>query len=103
MVLVRKAASVQPRDIVGNWLYGVAYRTALEAKKIAARRRHREKKRCAMPRPETTNEQWHDLKPVLDLELSKLPDKYRAVLVSCDLEGRTRKEVAQALGLAEGT
>src|SRR5205807_2231948 len=95
-------ASVQPRDMVGNWLYGVAYRTALEAKKMAARRRNREKKRCEMPRPEPTNE-WHDLKPLLDLELSKLPDKYREVLVLSDLEGQTRKEIARALGVAEGT
>lgn len=105
MVLVRKAASVQPRDMVGNWLYGVAYRTALEAKKLAARRRNREKKRCEMPRPESveTTSDWHDLKPLLDQELSKLPNKYREVLIACDLEGRTRKEVAKALSLAEGT
>ena len=29
LVLVRKAASVRPREQVGNWLYGVAHRTAL--------------------------------------------------------------------------
>src|SRR5262249_43110799 len=39
LVLARKAGSVQPRDRVGNWLYGVAYRTALEARRLAARRR----------------------------------------------------------------
>src|SRR5438105_73902 len=44
MVLVRKAKSVQPSSMVGNWLYGVAYRTALEARKLAARRRIIEKK-----------------------------------------------------------
>ncbi len=103
LVLVRKAASVRPRGMVGNWLYGVAYRTALEARKLAARRRIREKKRCAMPRPEARNEDWEDLQPLLDLELAKLPDKYRGVLISCDLEGQTRKEVAHALGLPEGT
>lgn len=103
MVLVRKANSVQPRDMVGNWLYGVACRTALEAKKLAARRRIRERKRCEMARAETERETWDDLKPLLDQELTKLPDKYRFVLVSCDLEGRTRKEVAACLGLPEGT
>src|SRR5476651_474684 len=41
LVLVRKATTIQPREMVGNWLYGVAYRTALEAKKMAARRRDR--------------------------------------------------------------
>src|SRR5262245_37094343 len=43
LVLVRKAGSIVPRDMVGNWLYGVAYRTALEAKRAAARRRARER------------------------------------------------------------
>src|SRR4051794_40905303 len=52
MVLVRKATTIQPRQMVGNWLYGVAYRTALEARKMAARRRNLEKKKFAMPRPE---------------------------------------------------
>ena len=28
LVLIRKAASIRPREMVGNWLYGVAYRTA---------------------------------------------------------------------------
>src|ERR671936_295008 len=28
LVLAKKAASVAPRELVGNWLYGVAYRTA---------------------------------------------------------------------------
>lgn len=105
LVLVRKAASVRPREMVGNWLYGVAYRTALEARKMAARRRNREQKRCAMHSQgaETRSDDWQDLQPLLDQELAKLPDKYRGVLVSCDLEGKTRKEVAHALGLPEGT
>src|SRR5262249_35828649 len=38
LVLIRKAASVLPRQSVGNWLYGVAYRTALEARTATARR-----------------------------------------------------------------
>src|SRR5436190_7229564 len=51
LVLVRKAASVVPRGRVGNWLYGVAYRTALEARTASARRRSRE--RQAVRRIET--------------------------------------------------
>src|SRR6266568_3934886 len=37
LVLVRKAPTVRPRERVGNWLFGVAFRTALEARIAAAR------------------------------------------------------------------
>src|SRR5262249_47725968 len=43
LVLVRKAGTVVPRELVGNWLYGVAYRTALKARALAARRRAKER------------------------------------------------------------
>src|SRR3954469_25327545 len=41
LVLVRKAPSVRPPEMVGNWLYGVAHRTALEARKVRAKRQAR--------------------------------------------------------------
>src|ERR1700722_693594 len=85
LVLVRKATTIQPREMVGNWLYGVAYRTALEAKKMAARRRNRERKKFEMPRLDSPGDQWQELRPLLDQELTRLPDKYRYVLIACDL------------------
>src|SRR5690348_7166938 len=104
LVLVRRAASVVPRELVGNWLYGVAYRTALEARRTAARRQAREKQVNDMPQPAAESEQlWHDLQPLLDEELARLPDRYRSAVVLCDLQGRTRKEAAQQLGVPEGT
>src|ERR1035438_5065735 len=51
----------------------------------------------------TGQERWADLLPVLDQELSRLPDKYRVVIVLCDLEGKTRTQAAQQLGWPEGT
>jgi RNA polymerase sigma-70 factor (ECF subfamily) len=104
LVLVRKAGSVVPREMVGNWLYGVAYRTALEAKRATARRRARERQVDDMPHPTVEPEEcWRDLQPLLDRELNRLPDKYRVPVVLCDLEGRTRKEAARQLDLPEGT
>jgi|GEM_PF-2944135 len=101
LVLVRKAASVVPREMVGNWLYGVAYRTALGAKTACARRRAKERE---MPRREALDEDiWSKLRPLLDHELSHLPDKYRVPIVLCDLESKSRKEAARQLGCSEGT
>jgi len=103
LVLARKAAAVRPRDLVGNFLYGVACNTARKARGVGLRRRAREQEAAAMPRPEPAEEAWHDLEPLLDQELLALPDRYRAPLVLCDLEGLTRKEAARRLGCAEGT
>jgi RNA polymerase sigma factor (sigma-70 family) len=104
LVLVRKAASVAPRELVGNWLYGVAHQTALKARATAARRQARERLMTAMPEREAAEQDlWDDLQPLLDRELSRLPDKYRAPIVLCDLGGKTRKEAAGQLGVPEGT
>ncbi len=104
LVLVHKAASLAMRELVGNWLYGVAHRTALEARTLAARRRVREKQVSEMPEPAMPEAAADgDLRLLLDRELSQLPDKYRVPIVLCDLEGRTRKEVARQLGVPEST
>src|SRR4051794_9327530 len=104
LVLVRKAASVSPRDRVGNWLYGVAYQTALKARALAARRAGRERPMTDTPEPAAKpRDPWPDLQPLLDRELSRLPDKYRVPIVLCDLEGKTGREAARQLGCPEGT
>jgi RNA polymerase sigma factor (sigma-70 family) len=103
LVLARKAASVRPRGLVGNFLYGVACNTARKALAAARRRREKEREAAAMPRPEAPDEVWRRLEPLLDQELPALPDRYRVPIVLCDLEGKTRKEAARQLGWAEGT
>jgi RNA polymerase sigma factor (sigma-70 family) len=104
LVLVRKAGSIVPREKVANWLYGVAHQTALYARATLARRSNREKQVTSMPDPVIEQQDAiADLQALLDLELSRLPEKYRAVVVSCDLEGKTRKEAARHLQLPEGT
>jgi RNA polymerase sigma factor (sigma-70 family) len=104
LVLVRKAHAVRPRELVGNWLHGVAYRTALRARSAAAQRRAKERQVVPMPRQETPpDETWRDVQPVLDRELNGLPEKYRVPIVLCDLEGKTRRQAARQLGWPEGT
>jgi RNA polymerase sigma factor (sigma-70 family) len=104
LVLARKAESVVPREMVANWLYGVARQTARKARALVARRGARERQVTPMPElPTRDADLWHDLLPVLDEEVSRLPSKYRGVLVLCDLEGRTRGEAARTLHWPEGT
>jgi RNA polymerase sigma factor (sigma-70 family) len=102
IVLVRKASSVKPRGMVGHWLYGVARQVALQAR-TTVRRRAREIQVAQMPDVEAPQDRWADVRPILDEELSRLPDHYRAVIVLCDLEGRTRREVARQFGCPEGS
>jgi RNA polymerase sigma-70 factor (ECF subfamily) len=102
--LVRKAAMVEPKEMVGNWLYGVAHQTALKARSVSTRRKEREKQMAQMPEPAVEGrEVWHDLQPLLDEESSRLPDKYRVPIVLCEFEEKTRKEAARQLGWPEGT
>ncbi len=105
LVFVRKASSVVPREMVGNWLYGVARQTALKARATAAKRRARERQVQVMPESATVPEPdlGHDVEGLLDQELGRLPDKYRAAVVLCDLGGKTRKEAARQLKIPEGT
>ena len=102
-VLARKAASVVKRESLGCWLHQVAYHTALEASAVASRRRAAERQVKDMPHPQVAPAEAQDWRPLLDRELSLLPEMYRAALVLCDLEGRPRREAARLLGVSEGT
>jgi RNA polymerase sigma factor (sigma-70 family) len=104
LVLARKAASIRPRALVANWLYGVAHRTALKARTIAGKRHSREKQVIDMPEPKAVqHDSRRDLESLIDQELAALPDKYRVALLLCDLEGKTGREVARQLKIPEGT
>jgi RNA polymerase sigma factor (sigma-70 family) len=102
LVLARKARAVGDRAALANWLYGVAYRTALKARATTARRLAKEKQMPLRARP-TGADDCSDLEVLLDQELHKLADKYRLPVVLCDLEGLSRKTAADRLGVSEGT
>src|SRR5216684_1077464 len=115
LVLARKAKSIRKRGSLGSWLCGVAYRLALKLRVTAARRRARERQASEMQSrftfragemiatPTQTDSTWSDLRPLLDQELHRLPEKYRAPLVLCYLEGKTHLEAAQTLGWPSGS
>src|SRR6202045_2257118 len=83
LVLARKAGSLAEPQKLANWLYGVACRTAARAKAEGARWRVHERQFTDMRSAEARSggaESFHQLRPVLDEELQRLPDKYRAPL-----------------------
>lgn len=103
LVLVRRAGSIRPPEMVGNWLYGVAQNTARKAQAMNTRRQAREREAGARPKPEADADDWQQQQALLDQELQALPDKYRAPIVMCDLEGKSIKDAARHLGCPPGT
>jgi RNA polymerase sigma factor (sigma-70 family) len=104
LVLFRRARALHRAGSLAGYLYTVAYHVALKAKANAARRQRREKEVRDMPRAERRAEDlWDDLQPVLDEELNRLPDHYRAAVVVCYLQGRTNEEASRVLGCPAGT
>jgi len=77
LILLRRARSIRKRSSVGSWLHGTAYQAQADDNREA---------------------HWRELQGVLDEELNRLPERYRAPLVLCYLEGMTRDEAAQRLG-----
>jgi RNA polymerase sigma factor (sigma-70 family) len=101
LVLAKKAGSVRKRDSVGSWLHGVARRLALRAR--AQRSLRGERERAAVAPAPSAASAWQDLEAALDEELGRLPEKFRAPLVLCHLEGHTHEEAARLLGVPLGT
>jgi len=102
-VLARRAGSVGWHESVANWLYEVALRVARKARVNASRRQLHERPAGVAEPAATPQDAWHELKPLLDEELARLPRKFRGPLVLCYLEGKTRDEASQELGWSLGT
>jgi RNA polymerase sigma factor (sigma-70 family) len=102
--LARHAGSIRARESAAGWLYSVAGNVARKLRDAAARRTRLE--RLAPPRAGVdplTDVSARELLDTLDHELNRLPEKYRAPLVLCYLEGIAREEAARQLGCPLGT
>ena len=108
LILVKKARTVRKGDSVASWLHGVALRVSADARAAAARRRRHEGRgaemaaRSADGRPASVEESL-DLGQVLEEEVGRLSEKYRAPVVLCHLEGLTHEEAAERLRWPVGT
>src|SRR5262245_19722636 len=103
LVLARKARSLRKQESLASWLHGVAHRISLSLRRQRARRVRREQAAARPDRqPADDSLTWRELRGVLDQELERLPERYRAPLILCYLEGKTRDEAAQELGAKPG-
>ena len=104
VVLARQAGRISTRASVAGWLHGVALRVAQKALVRAARQRKRDRGAGPVPNLDPLNEvDWADVRPVLDEELDRLGDRYRAPVALCLIEGKSHEEAARALGCPPGT
>ncbi|HZV06097.1 MAG TPA: efflux RND transporter periplasmic adaptor subunit [Gemmataceae bacterium] len=108
LALARHAGSIAKREAVASWLYKVAYRSALTARSQRARRHSREKlcggteHLSVSPDADSFTEN-QELRGVLDQEIGRLPERFRAAVVLCYLEGKSVNEAAMLLGCPRGT
>jgi RNA polymerase sigma factor (sigma-70 family) len=103
LVLVRRARSIQRPQLLGPWLYGVAYRVAVRARARAARLRARDLTGVEDPRGCSHPDCKDDLRQILEAELQRLPEKFRDPIVLCHLQGLTHEQAAAQLDCKVGT
>src|SRR5262249_32946801 len=87
LILVRRAGSLWVRDSLGPWIYQVAYRVAASARSRAARRRRREQPLAEGADRPVYDRAHSDAVPLIHEELARLPERFRAPIVLCCMEG----------------
>jgi RNA polymerase sigma factor (sigma-70 family) len=121
LVLAHKAAAVSWSESVESWLCAVARRLVLHERARACQRRIRERPMATLRGSRAGRDggllpdQYHpftdphdeierrDIRGILLAALGQLPEKYRAPVELCYLEGKTNAEAARQLGWPAGT
>ena len=104
LLLARKAGCITWRGCVRGWLHAAACRLALNVRTTALRRRLKPPIESPYSRSDPLAEiVQQEVRRLLDDELHGLPEKYRAPVVLCYLEGKTNQEAARLLGWPVGS
>ena len=107
LVLARKAPALRIDGSLAPWLHGVARRVAAKARVRSRARRQAEIRTVIVAASVKASE--GDSKPSDDdweavhEEVERLPEKYRAPVVLCYLDGQTYEETARRIGCPVGT
>jgi RNA polymerase sigma factor (sigma-70 family) len=104
LILARRASSIRKREVLSSWLYGVAYRVAVRSRSDVLRRRSYEIASSSVDDAvQIDSNDLQEVVPILDQELSRLPEKLRAPLVLCYLKDCTHDQAAAELRWPVGT
>lgn len=110
-VLARKAKSLKWQDSIAGWLHQTARRTALKLRAMSVRRRAVEGQAAQQqtsgadtqtPNP-ASQVAFRELGEILDTELAALPARFCEVILLAQVEGLSRDEVAERLGITVAT
>ena len=101
LVLANRARSIRRSGSVASWLFGVAQRVATRGKRSAARRHALDQlvaeRTSESYLPAENDPDWE----ILHEEIDGLPERLRAPIVLCYLQGLTYAAAAHQLGLSE--
>jgi RNA polymerase sigma-70 factor (ECF subfamily) len=104
LVLARKGGSLWVRDSVGPWLHRVARRVAIHTRATLDRQKAAEQRAAELAGERRAGvDRDNEVRPILDEEIDRLPDRFRTPVILCDLEGWSYEEAARQLGCAMGT
>ncbi|HEY3789951.1 MAG TPA: sigma-70 family RNA polymerase sigma factor, partial [Urbifossiella sp.] len=103
LALIRFASRIRKQAALGSWLYGVAVRVSLSARREAGRRRNRERVAAASEAisPSEPDDRAERMAAVHQ-EVAALPEVDRSAFVLCVMEGLTQAEAATRLGQTPG-
>jgi RNA polymerase sigma factor (sigma-70 family) len=103
LALIRQCKQIRKREVLAGWLLRVARRIALRARQARYERKRREQKACVPEIHSQRTPSSSELRPILDEEIDRLPERFRIAFALCHLQGKTHDEAAKQLGVPKGT
>jgi RNA polymerase sigma factor (sigma-70 family) len=104
MVFIRLAKAVPKLGTDAEllaWLHRTAINASIDLWRTEFRRRVREEQAAAMQTESANDTAWIELSPVLDEALNELNDAERQTLLMRFFDGKTMRELGEALGVSE--